>query len=357
MGHEMAELKACKTCGVPTLVGKGHIWNPNGTMVQRQDRSHRMVFFDSDSVNALFTNIESLIGMPIEKIVIESKARATQAYIGSLIRGTKGRLARVVGLERIIRRIVEQGRVLGYGDINVKEFSWSDSFMICEIKNPYSLALFCGDLKGALQAIRKLEGTIEYEEVGPDFYSIKDFHSPGSTGLEDRLMPHELPLKPGDIKFHRCPVCKAPLEISRFKWDIDKGTIIQAGTGIRYAVFGSTGMQVVLDELERELGDTIPATIVEAQRMHAAHTMNPRWKSVSREDIRNWLAFQGLGDLVALEEKEGGGYFMRIQNPAIPLMIVGTVAALFEFLTDKKSEVDWDLAADGDLTVNVMPAG
>jgi hypothetical protein len=38
-------------------------------------------------------------------------------------------------------------------------------------------------------------------------------------------------------------------------------------------------------------------------------------------------------------------------------MIVGTVAALFEFLTDKKSEVDWDLAADGDLTVNVMPAG
>src|SRR5659263_430654 len=75
----MAELKACKTCGVPSRVGKGHIWNPNGTIVQRQDRDHRMIFFDSDSIDALFTNIESLIGMPIEKMVIESKARATQA--------------------------------------------------------------------------------------------------------------------------------------------------------------------------------------------------------------------------------------------------------------------------------------
>ncbi len=352
----MAELKACKTCGVPSRVGKGHIWNPNGTIVQRQDRDHRMIFFDSDSIDALFTNIESLIGMPIEKMVIESKARATQAYIGSLVKGTKGKLARVVGLERIIRRIVEQGRVLGYGDIQVKEFSWKDSFMVCEIKNPYSLPLFCGDLRGALQAIRKLEGTIEYTEISPGYYSIKDFHQPGATGLEDRLMPRETPLKPGDIKFHRCPVCKTPLEISRFDWDIDKGTITQAGTGIRFAVFGSTGMQVVLDELERELGDTIPATIVEAQRMHASQTMNPRWKKVSREDIRNWLAFQGLGNLVALDEKEGGGYSVRIENPAIPLLLVGTVAALFEFLADKKSEVDWSIAPDGDLSVNVMPA-
>jgi hypothetical protein len=330
----MSGVKVCKTCGVPKHVGKGHVWNSDGTMVQRQDRDHRMILFDSDGVNALFANIEQLIGMPIENIVVESKARATQAYISHLIRGTKGKLAKVVGLERIIRRIVEQGRLLGYGDIHVREFDWDRAYMICDITSPYSLPLFCGDLKGALQAIRKLEGRIAYEKTGPDAYSIRDSEAEGSTGLEDR---------------------KAPLEVSGFVWDFSKGTIKQKETGIRYAIFGSTGMQVVLDELERELGDTVPAAIVEAQRMHAASTMSPRMLKVGMEEIRNWLAVQGLGNLAVLEE-DGGAYSVRIENPALPLLLVGTMAALFEFLSDRKAHIDWEIAPDGDLSVKVSPA-
>jgi hypothetical protein len=352
----MSKIKICKTCGVPLRVGKRHIWNADGTMVQAEDRSHRMIFFDSDSVTALFSNIESLIGVPIEKIVIESKARATEDYIRNMIRGAKGKAARMIGLERIIRKIVEQGRLLGYGDINVRDFDWQKAYMICDIANPYSLPLFCGELKGALQAIRKLEGKVVYEETGPNTFRITDSQELEQTGLEERLVPKEPPRKPGDMTYHRCPNCRAPLEISRFTWDTDKGTITQEGTGIRYAVFGSAGLQVVLDELERELGDTIPATIVEAQRMHAADIMDPRWKAAGRQDIRNWLAFQGLGNLVALEEKEGGGYSIRIENPAIPLMIVGTIAALFELISSAKAGVEWEIASDGDLRVDVMPA-
>jgi len=324
-------------------------------MVQRQDRDHRMILFDSDGIDDLFKNIESLIGIPIENIVIESKARATEAYIAHLIKGPKGALARMIGIERVITTIVEQGRLLGYGDIRVTEFSWADAFMYCEITDPYSLPLFCGDLRGALQAIRKLEGQITYEEIGPNKYRIKDFQADDVTAFENRLLPASLPRKPGDITYHRCPGCKAPLEISGFAWDFDKGTITQKASGIRYAVFGSSGMQVVLDELEKELGDTVPATIVEAQRMHAAKTMNPRWKAVGQADIRNWLAVQGLGNLLKLEQKDSG-YDVLVQNPAIPLLLVGTMAALFEFITDKKAAVEWSVADDGDLSMSVTEA-
>jgi len=353
----MAKFKTCKTCGVPLPVGKGHVWNPNGTMVQRNDRGHRMIFFDSDGLNALFSNIEALIGVPIEKIVIEGKARATEAYISTLLRGAKGRLAKVIGLERVIRRVVEQGRLLGYGDIRVVDFDWDRAFMTCDITDPYSLALFCGDLKGSLQAIRKLEGKIEYEQTGPTSYRIRNSRLEGATGLEERLAYEEPPTKPGAITYHRCPTCRAPLEISRFQWDFDRGTITQEGTGTRYAVFGSTGLQIIMEELENELGETIPATVVEAQRMHAAEIMNPGWKSVGRDDISNWLAFQGLGNLVDLDEKGGGGYSVRIENPAIPLLLVGTVAALFELVSGSRANVDWEIAPDGDLSVSVIPAG
>ena len=351
----MSKVKVCKTCGVPKRVGRAHLWNADGTMVQRQDHDHRMILFDSDGIDDLFKNIESLIGIPIENIVIESKARATEAYIAHLVKGPKGALARLIGIERVITTIVEQGRLLGYGDIRVTEFSWADAFMYCEITDPYSLPLFCGDLRGALQAIRKLEGQITYEEIGPNKYLIKDFQADDVTAFENRLLPASLPRKPGDIAYHRCPGCNAPLEISGFAWDFDKGTITQKGSGIRYAVFGSSGMQVVLAALEKELGDTIPATIVEAQRMHAAKTMNPRWKDVGQSDIRNWLAVQGLGNLVKLEQKDSG-YDVLVQNPAIPLLLVGTMAALFEFITDKKAAVEWSVADDGDLSVSVTEA-
>ena len=351
----MSKVKVCKTCGVPKRVGRGHLWNADGTMVQRQDRDHRMILFDSDGIDDLFKNIESLIGIPIENIVIESKARATEAYIAHLIKGPKGALARMIGIERVITTIVEQGRLLGYGDIRVTEFSWADAFMYCEITDPYSLPLFCGDLRGALQAIRKLEGQITYEEIGPNKYRIKDFQADDVTAFENRLLPASLPRKPGDITYHRCPGCNAPLEISGFAWDFDKGTITQKASGIRYAVFGSSGMQVVLDELEKELGDTVPATIVEAQRMHTAKTMNPRWKAVGQADIRNWLAVQGLGNLLKLEQKDSG-YDVLVQNPAIPLLLVGTMAALFEFITDKKAAVEWSVADDGDLSMSVTEA-
>lgn len=351
----MSDVKVCKTCGVPSHVGKGHIWQPNGTMVQRQDKGHRMVLFDSDGINALFDNVESLIGLPVENIVIESKARATQDYISHLIRGTKGKLARYVGIGRIIRRIVEQGRLLGYGDIKVTGFSWKAAYLYCEIKQPYSLALFCGDLKGALAAIRKLEGTIDYEETGPGAYLIKDEYKGESTDLKDRLKTKKIQPKPGDITYHRCPTCGAPLEISGFVWDFDKGTITQKWSGIRYAIFGSSGMEAVLDELERELGEEIPATIVEAQRMHAASTMDARMKDLGPETIRNWLAVQGLGNLVSFEDKDNV-VTVRVENPAIPLLLVGTMAAMYEFSTATKSAIEWNIAADGDLTVSVGQA-
>jgi hypothetical protein len=42
--------------------------------------------------------------------------------------------------------------------------------------------------------------------------------------------------------------------------------------------------------------------------------------------------------------------------PAIPLLIVGTIAALFEFLSGSESDIDWEIADDGDLSVSVKPA-
>lgn len=346
----MGDFKFCKTCGVPVRIGKDHVWNSDGTITQRRDPDHRMLFFDSEGLDVLFRNIEGLIGVPIEDMVIESKSRAAEAYIRSLLRGVRGPLARMLGIGRIVRRVVEQGRVMGYGDIKVTLFDWAQSRMICEIRHPYSLPLFCGDLKGANQAIRKVAGTISHEEVEPDFYRIENFNAPHAPELEERLMPRPLPRKPGDIEFDLCPGCGVPIQIANYAWNLEEGTIVHKATGLRYAIFGSAGLQVIFDELEAELGESIPETVVEAQRMHMESRLSGLSASLGAEDLRNWLAVQGMGNLVEATRGEEGTY-ARIENPAVPLILIGTASALYELMVGRKGETTWKISPDGDLEI------
>lgn len=348
--------KVCKSCGVPILFAKSHRWNADGTITQRRDPDHKMVFFDSDSLDELFSNIEGLIGMPIEKMVIESKARATMAYISKLLHGTRGLIARVIGLERIIRRIVEQGKVMGYGDIKVAEYSWEERYMKCEIGDPYCLSFFCGDLKGANEAIRMTSGTISYEEIGPNRYLVTNYQAPHAPELEERLYRNPPPRKPGDIRYDACPGCKVPIEVASFSWDLERGIITHKETGMRVAMFGPTGLQAIFDELEAELGEEIPATIVEAQRMHTVSHQGIPWMSDKPDVLRKWLAIQGAGNLVSLELIEAG-FTARIENAALPLLIAGTSAGIFESQTGKKADVRWEIRDDGDLLITCTAAG
>ena len=350
----MPSMKLCNTCGVPRRIGKDHNWNPDGTITQRRNPDHRMLFFDSDSLGGLFSNIEQLIGIPIEKMVIESKSRATNAYISQLLRGHRGTVARVIGLGRIIKRVVEQGKVMGYGDIEVVDFNWKESHMNCEIAHPYSLPLFCGDLKGANEAIRKVAGAVSCEKIGDDLYMVRNYLAPQAPELADRLLPQSRPRKPGDIEHDNCPDCGVPREVSHFKWDLRRGTITHRETGLRMAIFGPVGLQVIFDELEDELGDSIPETIVEAQRMYTRQNPNVRWKGTGTEGVRKWLAIQGLGNLVSLEQVENGTA-ARVENPALTAILVGSAIGLYETATGSSASAEWSIAADGNLSLRLSP--
>jgi hypothetical protein len=347
-------IKICKTCGIPVRVGKTNNWNSDGTMTQRLDPDHRMAILDSNGLGVLFSNIEALLNVPIEKIIIESKARATRAYIQRLTAGPKGTLARIIGLKRLIGMVLELGRVLGYGDAKVTDFNWKRSYLYAEVKYPYSMPLFCGDLKGATEAIRKLAGTVSYEEIGPEHYLISNFQAPFAPELEDRLLPKPKPRKPGNIKHNYCEGCGVPLEISNFKFDPEKGMITYEEAGMRMAILGPQGLEVIFEELEKELGEEIPETIIEAQRLYVTTPAGSFWKSLRRDDFGHWLALFGLGNLASFE-LDDSSLTARVENPSLPLIIVGTALGFYELMTGKRAGVKWSIAEDGDLSFTITP--
>src|SRR5450756_182602 len=60
--------------------------------------------------------------------------------------------SRMIGLERLIGRVVELGNVMGYGTAGVTDFSWKRNYLHAKVWCPYSMPLFCGDIKGSTEA-------------------------------------------------------------------------------------------------------------------------------------------------------------------------------------------------------------
>lgn len=348
----MKPLKTCSDCGVPLKIGKHLDWNSDGTITQKRDPGHRMLFYESTAMDNLFSIIESIIGVPIGKIVIESKARTARQYVSAQMLRPLGSLARPF-LKPLIRRGTAYCRVLGLGDITVTGHDWNSGFVRFEVGEPYSLLLLCGDLQGAVSALLKSNVSIGHERVDRERYVLEGSLATPAPQFEGRLIPRALPRKRGGIRHNICPGCNAPVELSRFRWHPERGTITEPGSGLRMSLFGSDGIQAVFDELERELGETMPRAIVEAQRRHSAPRMSVRWKIAKPADLRQWIAIQGMGNLVSLEQAEGGGFHLCVENPGLPLITVGNAMSFCAFMTGLPCDADWVIEEDGDLVIDL----
>jgi len=347
--------KTCNSCGVPTRTSKILTWNSDGTITEKRDPDHRMVFADVDGINRLFSNIEQLIGIPIQNIITESKAKATGDFTRKLIQGWKGNVVRRVGLGLVINKMGGIARSFGYGDIEVLQVDWKNNRTDFRLRDPYSVPLMCGDLRGATEAVKNVIGTVVAEQEDERTWIVRGHLSPPPSGMEERLAAPPVMTKPGDLKLRTCPSCGLPLEMSTFSWDTERGIIRNRETGMRFAFMGPGAIQAVFDELASELGDTIPETVIEAQRMRvASQDFNP-WKVFGTDDFRDMLGVIGFGNLVSYEASDGK-FKATIENASLPLLIVGTVVGALDSITGSKPEAEWSVTPDGDLELTLTSA-
>ncbi|MFH1833540.1 MAG: hypothetical protein ABH877_00830 [bacterium] len=71
------------------------------------------------------------------------------------------------------------------------------------------------------------------------------------------------------------------------------------------------------------------------------------------EDLRKWVAIQGMGNPVSLEQMERGGFRLLIENPGLPLVTVGNAISFCEFMTGMSCDADWSVEDDGDLLIDL----
>jgi hypothetical protein len=350
--------KPCPQCGAPERLVKEHRWLSNGTIVQRKNPHHRMIFIECENINAAYRNIEEMIGHSIEHLLIEAKRKATFDFIDHLLLAGVKTITKRVGARLIARTVTSLGSIMGYGNIrltDVHRVHGRDDYVTFRVEKPYSLPLFCGDVAGALKAIDRREVGVSYTQLAPDVFEVTGSVFSQPLGTKESFKDTRYTYKPGEIEIKRCPGCGGPKSLSRYEWDEKRGLIFSRTSGHRKAMIGPAALESVIDELEREWGETIRETVIEAQRRFVRTEFYSLEEAGSEEGLRAHLSLRGLGNLREMEW-DGGRLSLRLENACLHLILVGLVKGLYELYTGQDARMAWELDASGSFSIEAGPA-
>jgi hypothetical protein len=355
----LTEPRSCPECGVPEHITKEHLWLDNGDIVQSRDHSNRMNFFESENFDPLFRNIEEIIGMSIEHIAVTAMRRAVRGYLSRIVPKELVKMIQAGEVDPmpVIVAIINVAKMMGYGRQELIEYRLEndeDDYCTVDMLEPFSVPLTCGAIIGAVEAVVNRDYGAMFGKLSKSRFRVAASRFDHPEEIMTRMRPPAYVHREGSMELERCATCGGPQLLSGFHWLIDQGIIINQATRRRIVMIGPAEIDPIFEELELELGETIPSIVVEAQRQFTKSGFY-RMEEVDAEwDFRNLLALRGLGNLREIKLRRRGLH-MILDNVALPLLVVGIVQGVFEAAFDVDSTVEWEVSEGGDLHVEVLP--
>ncbi len=355
----LQEIRLCPECRVPEEITEQYLWLNSGVMVQANNISRRVGFIESENLDPLYQGIGSIIGMSIEHLVVDTVRRGTVEYgrnlavpeVRQMIREKK------VPMDAVIETVLRTSRLNGFGKNEMIEYRYEEDegdYFITRVTEPFSPALWIGITAGTYEVYSNNHFKVTCEEQSPGVYLMKAFVSTYEERFEERLPIKEYRHRDGDIRLERCASCGGPAALSGFRWLLDRGIIVNGWTNRRMVMMGPEVQDPLFKELENELGEAIPAAVVEAQRRFVKSGFYSISEVGNEGDFRTQLALRGMGNLREIR-MGANGMRMCIDNAANYLMAVGMAQGLFEMAFDVGSHVEWEISEEGDLSLEVTP--
>ncbi len=84
-GIAMTEFKRCEECGVPEEIAAQRQWLSSGVVVQRGNTVQRTGFLETANVGPLYAGIAEIIGIPIDRLIVESTRKGGVRYVRRLL--------------------------------------------------------------------------------------------------------------------------------------------------------------------------------------------------------------------------------------------------------------------------------
>lgn len=346
--------KLCPKCMVSKRISKLHEWRDNGTIVERKQCAHRMIFIENDNLKGILANVAKILDVPIERIIIESQRKSTYDYVENMLPSIVVKLSRFL-MPLVVRNLVSLAQTMGYGrieDVTYRFKKDADDYITMIVKDSYYPPSQTGTLAGAMEVTTGHQVTSSYKKIDEERCKMTAIASEHPKELSDRLAMRVYPNKEGDIGFVRCAVCGLPIAISGYQWKVESGSIESRTDGRRMVMVGASEYEALFDELEKELGEDITRVIIEAERRYVKTGAYSLEATEDEDTFREQLGVRGLGNL---KESVWGGESLHllIENACLHMLVVGMAQGFFELTSGLEAAVEWSLARDGDLTIKV----
>lgn len=353
------DVRVCPECKIPEPFGQGQVWLNNGDIVQKVNPQVRLGFIECENLDPLFTNIGDIIGMSIEKMVVNFTARGTEKFMRVLIPEEIKEMVQARQMDPMVftGNIITYCHVIGFGKYEFMDSRYErdeDDYSVTRIDAPFSVPEAAGAITGVTSALVGGEHAVTYKMLSPGLYEFTTSWTEFPEELKEKLNTKPYMHRDGDIELEKCATCGLPKALSEFKWYLDRGLIVNKHTRRRMAILGPELLDVLFQALENELGETIPNVVVEAQRRFVKTGFFTIDEMGNEGDFRAQLALRGMGNLQELK-MGSGGMRLRVDNAAGHLLMVGMAQALFEIAFDIDSHVEWELSSEGNLEVDIRP--
>lgn len=328
-------MKPCKECGIPDIIGRDQKWSPDGTIPIPGDPTFRMGILEVNVIREISAKLEAVVGPSIHGMFMEGKRKNARHYIDTLLKGPLGFLVRhsSAGGKKAYQTLLQTSTALGFGHVILEVYE-RKSRVGGTIHNPYYTPLFLGDVRGAFESIERTPSKGEWKDEGSSAKIMVE-KAEGEDKLEKRFSFSTGAGLAGDLKYTPCKACGLPMELTRFKWDLEKGIIMDTKADERVVIIGINDINAVFVELEEAIGAPVPEAIIEVNREYG--------KSIVKKGI-----ITGYGDLVRGAGLKGLGYVifsgnrdrvkLTIKNPFNKHYLLGRCLGVFEALEGTKGE-------------------
>ncbi|MBN1289924.1 MAG: hypothetical protein JXA49_09845 [Actinobacteria bacterium] len=349
------------TCGTPKTLGEFFRWREEGIIGLRFGKSARLAIIEVGIYDSLFEKVERIMGKPVKHIILESQKKAAIKMFEDLpeIVPGYGSLKNFNPVRQLTVRFYKIiAPLLGLGQFESIEYHPGKLGRV-KIINPHNIDMLSASITGAIECLEGIPYDSGIEVLGENKYLVTITPSANKNEATERLEFNFPRLIPGKTKLANCTRCGVPLVVSeRFKWDIEKGTLIDKRTGARLHIATIELLTTVFRELAVELGNEVNDLLVEAQvdwtlkyRGLLGISEGANLEDIYSEYLRD-LPVYGRGNFVSMTTDDSKTTIV-VENPFQPELLAGSLKGFFQVIKRKSCEVTWESPSEGVLVYTV----
>ncbi len=342
-------MELCLECGVPDLVCRDYRWS-GGTVVNLRN-GREYVFLDCRLLKSVYEVFEFLDGPRAALIMTEARRRVVREE-AMLSLGFMSRHLNTWFVRRqALNSMRDSAACHGLGSIRVRSYEPMGRAVL-EVADPCFHPLVEAEVRAYWEAVEGFQPLLrcEVSQGLTVFHLDRPQEEKRKVGvLRKSAPPREAVVRPAPSgePTSLCTTCGAPIEISRFNWNLARGTVYDSVREAHVCLLSVPSVSAMIMDLRRHYGEGVEGLLLRIARsyMKGLTRSSMLIRNMEGEEFLRSLAVRGGTGPIRI--RGGSGRLeLELGNPWSWPILVGEISGWLESRETDGRKVSWKVDKD-----------